>query len=343
MRALAPAALALAAAVSAAPALAESVSFTVAIDQPSIRDTSLNDTFVVKLDDAAVATQFELTCSAGSSALFGLVRSDETCQVAGSGSIKNPQNPAQSFPRVKYSGGFTVSADRDGYADAQSVKVSYLAVGQVPASNGAFGGGFTLLPENPSASALELSKALIGRIRQETTGTGGVTINEEIDSVSLDALATPSAGFPSDTGCTWSGNMLYAYATEAWVMDLSARCGDKTYVLQGNMPWVDVEGKDHTAEYVLNLTLPSAAAATDAGLFMTASSDNALFAAANGIAATFQIKQSGFVKVEIGETTDDVAQRIDATATLTGTGVPLDLVRSFAHVLAMLSRTMFGA
>jgi hypothetical protein len=105
------------------------------------------------------------------------------------------------------------------------------------------------------------------------------------------------------------------------------------------MPWVDVEdAPDHNAEYVLNLTVPSDKAASDAGMWMTAPGDDAFFAAANGIKGTIRMQQTGMVNVEIKKGVfDDVATRTEAVATLTGTGVPLGLVRNFATVMSVLN------
>ncbi|NJM81509.1 MAG: hypothetical protein HC844_02585 [Tabrizicola sp.] len=82
----------------------ETVDLTLDIAQPSLFDSDLKDTFKGSVDDRSGLTTLEVTCSAGASAWLGLSRIDEACAVNGNGSIKNPNNPAQSLPRVSYSG-----------------------------------------------------------------------------------------------------------------------------------------------------------------------------------------------------------------------------------------------
>lgn len=326
----------------AAPAA--TVEFSLTANQQSIRDPAQNDVFSIRLADRQVETDFTVTCQAGKSAWGGLVRKDEACEVKGKGSVINPKTAAK-LPRTQYLGGYTVQAKQDGYTDLSSIRVNYLALGKIQPSMGAFGGTAIMLPENPTPSAAQLRDRLLQRLSSTATGGEGVTVNSAIDSVRLDNGSTPSAGLPSDPGCTWNGDMVYAYATESWIMDLTARCGDKTFTLQGNMAWIDVENeRDYNAKYVLTLTLPSAAASSDADLFMTASGDDDLFAGANGISGTIKMQQSDKVKIEIEPgVMDDVATQMKATATFTGTGVPIELVRSFGTLVSVFARTFFGA
>ena len=48
------------------------------------------------------------------------------------------------------------------------------------------------------------------------------------------------------------------------------------------------------------------------------------------------------VEIEPG-VKDDVATQMKATATFTGTGVPVELVRSFGAIISVFVRTFFGA
>ena len=326
----------------AAPA--NTVEFSLTVNQQSLRNPSKTDEFTVTLSDRQVVTDFAVKCQAGKSAWGGLVRKDEACEVTGKGSVLNPTTGAK-LPRTQYMGGYTIQAKQDGYTDLSTIKVNYLAVGTIQPSVATFTGAAVMLPEKPAPSATQLRDRLMRRLADTATGGEGVTVNNAIDSVRLENATTPSAGLPSDTGCTWNGDMIYSYATESWIMDLTARCGDKTFSLQGNMPWIDVEGeRDHNAKYVLTLTLPSDAAKSDADLFMTASGDDALFAGANGISGTIKMQQSDKVNVEIEPgVKDDVATQMKATATFTGTGVPVELVRSFGAIISVFVRTFFGA
>ena len=320
------------------------VNFKLSADQQSLRDPSKLDEFKITLADREVMTELTVSCQAGSSRLGGLLRSDEKCEVKGSGSVVNPST-GEKMPRTQYLGGYTVNAKQDGLTQMSTIKVNYLAIGSIQPSAGQFGGNVVLMPENPPPTVAAMRRTLEGQLKSAAGAGDQVVINDAMDSVKLENLQTPSAGFPSDKGCVWNGDMVYAYATESWLMDVTAHCGDQTFALQGNMPWVDVEdASDHNAEYVLNLTVPSDKAASDAGMWMTASGDDALFAAANGIKGTIRIQQTGMVNVEIKKGVfDDVATRTEAVATLTGTGVPLGLVRSFATVISVLARTFFGA
>ncbi len=97
-----------------------------------------------------------------------------------------------------------------------------------------------------------------------------------------------------------------------------------------------------TATYTLNITLPSAAATSDDALF-TANSDDALFSQADGIAGLLNISQSDPVTVQVEGKPEDLYAQVKVDGTLTGTNVPLPVVRSFASVLGILSRTFYGA
>ena len=316
------------------------VSFDMDASQLSLRDNGLNDTFKIGITspDFALA-KFEVECSAGSSGAwftFGFARTDETCKVSGNASIVNPNN-GQEIPRMQYAGGYKVIAEQDGFADMRTIAANYIAVGSAPAQNGTFGGSAMLMPENPSKSASELLEKVVSHAKESATGADAIDISTEMDSIRLDSFVVPNAGGRGTVDCTWTGDMLYAYANDAWQMNLTANCGGDIYQLEGNMPWIDVEDKDHNAEYVLNLMM-----AGKGGNDPFAAADP--FAEVEGIVGTINMTQSGLVEVQISENeTDDLPTKIVANATFTGNGVPVDLTYSFAQIIALYSRTFFGA
>ena len=63
----------------------ETVTLTMEVNQPSLFDTSRRDRFHTVIDDRSGTTTIDVECSAGTSALFGLSRTDEACAVSGSG------------------------------------------------------------------------------------------------------------------------------------------------------------------------------------------------------------------------------------------------------------------
>ena len=319
-------------------ALAElaTVKLSVTAKMQSLRDQEQLDAFTVDIADAQINTKIALNCQAGISKWWG-GRRDEACAAAGNGYVVNPKD-GKLLPRTQYSGGFTIT--KTGFTDGTTLKVTYLPLGKVLGSEAQFGGNLVMKPENPSQTALDIGKMLVDKISGEE-GVGAL-IDKRIDTVGLERFFTPSAGLPADKGCTWSGDMVYAYQTESWLMKLKADCGDgKVYELAGNMPWVDVDDEGN-AQYALNLALPSATAATDDALFADATEDD-LFATADGISGTLNITQSSFVTVEVDGAPEELASQIEASGTFTGTNVPLTVVRSFAMMMGIMSRTFFGA
>lgn len=313
------------------------VNFGVKADMPSLRDSKSKDTFKVSIADTQVKTTFNLTCQSGSRGL--ITRQDEACAVAGDGSIINPNNKAE-VPRVKYSGGLVVKDD--GYTDGRSIVVNYLSVGSVPASSDTFGGSLILKPEVPSAGALSFGENIIAGLKKKAGLDGGTDIiDDRTDTIEFSNFSTPSAGLPSDKGCGWRGSGVYAYQTSSWFLKLEGDCNGKKYVLTGNMPWVDTE--DGNARYDLTLTLPSQKVASDDALFADAANNDALFSQADGISGSITMKLGSTVSVQVDGKPEDVPSSIDASGTLNGQNVPLDVVRSMASVLAVLSRTFFGA
>lgn len=316
---------------SLADSATETVTLTMDINQPSLFAADQKDDFKSTIDDRSGTTAFDLLCSAGASAWLGLSRIDQACALSGSGSIKNPSNTSQSLPRISYSGGYTVVAKQDGYTNATTMLANYLRAGSAPAQNSSFKGSLVLKPEKPSQSASQLGADLIKNLQQTATGTTAVTYNTQIDSVRFDSFTVPDVGQRDSTACTWTGDAIYAYANNAWQLKLDVKCGDKNFKVEGNMPLVDAAaGSDWQQEYDLNLVLPGVG-----GGDPFAAADP--FAKVDGITGVVKLKNSGRA------TKDGVYERVHVDGQFTGTGVPLEMVRGYAEIMAVLARTYFGA
>jgi hypothetical protein len=317
---------------------APTVNFTANATMPSLKDDTKEDTFDVGISDAQVATTLELKCQAGRTKLL-VLHTNRACEVSGNGSIINPANQ-QKLPRTLYQGGYTVQPD--GSTDGSTMSINYLAVGKAPASQTAFSGSMNLRPENTSTGAAAIRDAVLKKLNADNTS--GAVIDQRVDTVDISRLYIPSAGFPSDQGCTWTGNMVFAYQTNSWFMALTGSCGGKDYVFKGNMPWTKTAGVDAQTQYDLTLTLPTAAATTDDALFANTSGANAdLFASADGVSGQIIMKESNYVTTTVdGQDTTTPAQ-VDASGSLKGTNVPLDAVRSLGVLFGLLSENLFGA
>jgi hypothetical protein len=330
--------LASVAAVQAQQTPPATVTFTAAANMPSLKDSSRNDTFTVGITDAQVAATLVLTCQAGRSNLL-VFHTDRACEVSGNGSIINPANQ-QKLPRTQYVGGYTVKAD--GSTDGGAMSINYLAVGKAPASSTQFSGSMNLKPENTSSGAAAIRDAVLKKINADNSS--GAVIDQRVDTVDISRLYIPSAGFPSDKGCTWNGNMVFSYQTNSWFMNLTGNCNGKDYALKGNMPWTKSPNTEAQTQYDLTLTLPSDKVTSDDALFASTEGANAdLFATVDGITGQIIMKESSYVTTKVdGEDTTTPSQ-VDASGTLTGTNVPLDTVRSLAVLFGLLSENLFGA
>lgn len=317
------------------------VTFGGEANMPSLKDTKQHDKFSLLVSDAQVATNFTIQCKAGTSALGGLVKANEECSVTGNGTITNPNNPEQKFPRTQYTGGYTVQPD--GATDMSKIQVSYLPVGKVQASTSNLKGVIKLKPDNPSPTANMLKELVLKKMQATATGDSGSMLDTRVDTVELPELFIPSAGFASDQGCTWRGHMAFSYQSESWFMDLTATCAGKTYAMKGNMPWVDdPKIKDRTL-YNLVLTLPTSEAASDDAMFATPTGDSDMFATVNGISGTITMDESMHVDTMVDGKMEHLPMHTKFGGSITGHGVPLDTVRSFANLISILSRTFFGA
>jgi len=308
----------------------ETVDLSLTASQPSLFDSDQRDTFAGTIDDRSGTTSFEVVCSAGASAWLGLSRIDEACSVSGNGLIKNPNNPAQTLPRIAYSGGFTIQAGEDGYTDASTIAANYLRAGAAGAANETFGGHLVMMPENPSASARALGARLIENLREASTGTEAVEFSTEIDSIRFEDFTIPHVGQQASESCSWTGDAIFAYANNSWQVELDVQCGDDSYRLEGNMPLVDAAaGSTHQQEYVINLVLPG-----EGGGDPFAAADP--FASIDGITGTLMMTNSGRQQ-------DGVYENVSVEGKLLGTGLPLEVVRGWGEIMTIFARTFFGA
>jgi len=217
---------------------------------------------------------------------------------------------------------------------------NYLAVGKVSASNSAFSGSMMLKPETPSSGAVALRDAVLANLKAQPNS--GI-IDTRVDTVQFNNFTLPSSGFPSDKGCVWNGDMIYAYQTESWFINVKLKCNDKEIALKGNMPFTLTKNVGNQHQYDLTLMVPNTDKQNDDDLFAKGSADQDLFAAADGLSGQIIMKESAYVDVVTDGKTDKLPVDIDATGSFTATNIPLEAARSFAMVVGILSRTFFGA
>lgn len=318
------------------------VALTAVADMPSLKDISKRDSFTVRLADGQIVTSMNLGCQLGKAGTFGFGAQDRGCEVTGTGSILNPKNPQQMLPRAQYAGGYVVQ--KDGTTAGDKIVINYLALGRVAASSASFGGSMNLKPELTSGGAQALKDSVLKSLKGSN---GNTLIDERVDTIDFNRFYVPSAGLPSDKGTTWTGNMVFSYQTESWYLRLVANYNGTEYKLEGNMPWTDsVDDKgqavDGQTQYDLTLTLPGANAQGDDALFAS-SGDDDLFAAADGISGQIIMKQGKMVTVKIDGEDTETPSYVEASGTLTGTNVPLEVVRSWATVMGILSQSLYGA
>ena len=315
------------------------VTFATIADMPTLKDNTKQDHFEVTLTDGQIKTQLVLDCTAGRTDLF-IVRKDKVCgfQTGSSGSILNP-NTKQWLPRTQYVGAYTVTAD--GTTDGKALSINYLALGNVPPSQAQFAGSLNLKPELSSSGAAGLTNLVLEKLQ----GDSSSPINTAVDTIDFNRFFVPGAGLPSDKGCTWSGNAIFAYQTYSWFFKVSADCAGKVYELSGNMPFTDTAGVEGQTQYDLVLTMPSSTVVSDDALFAAPveGGDGDLFAAADGISGQIIMKNSNMVTVDVDGEQITTPAYVDASGSFTGTNVPVELVRSFSMLIGLLPSTFFGA
>lgn len=314
------------------------VHFTDLADMPGLTDPSQKNHFTVGISDPQVDVQLLLNCSPGGSQLLFLHK-DKVCafQTGSSGSVINPNNPKQEVPRTQYVGGYDVQAN--GVANGAEMALNYLVLGNAPASTAQFGGSMHLKASLNGTGLSALEQTITNKL-----GLNGndQTIDKRLDSVSLDGFFIPGAGWPNDHGCTWDGQLVFAYQTSSWFIDVQAQCNGQKYDFKGNMPWTAVKGVDNQMQYDLNITLPNDKATGDDSLFQSGDSTD-LFASVPGIKGTIIQKNSNNVTVTVDGQATDTPSRVDASGDLVGTNVPLPVVRSTAILFGLLSDNLFGA
>ncbi len=322
----------------AAPAAAgpNTVTFTDLADMPGLTDPSQKNHFTVGISDPQVDVQFKVDCSPGGSSLF-VLHKDKVCGISGTGNVINPNNK-QELPRTQYMGGYDVG--QNGVANGETIAINYLALGNVAAQSGVqFGGSLHMRASLNATGLTGIEQKISDKLGLNTTDT---TIDKRLDTVTLDGFVVPGAGLPSDKGCTWDGQMVFAYQTSSWFLDLQATCGTDKYALKGNMPWTATKGVSNQMQYDLNLTLPNANSQGDDSLF-AAGGGGDLFAAVDGIKGTIIQKNSNNVTIKVDGQDTDTPSRVDASGTLIGTNVSLNAVRSLAVIFGILSDNLFGA
>jgi len=331
-----------AAALAISPALAQTVpatvTFTTIADMPTLKDNTKQDHFTVGLTDGQIKTNLVIDCTAGHTDLF-VMRKDKVCafQNGSGGSILNPKSN-QWLPRTQFTGAYTVTAD--GTTDGKAMSINYLALGTVPPSQTPFDGSLNLKPELTSSGAAGLKDLVLKKLQ----GGSSSPINTAVDTIDFNRFFVPGAGLPSDKGCTWNGNAIFAYQTYSWFFKVSAECAGKTYELSGNMPFTDTPGVTGQTQYDLVLTLPSTTNQSDDALFADAGGgDGDLFASADGISGQIIMKNSQMVNVTVDNEQISTPAYVDASGSFKGTNVPLEVVRSFATLIGILPSTFFGA
>jgi hypothetical protein len=312
----------------------DAVNFTMKAHMPSLNDPTAIDQFTVGVSDKQIETSLDVKCEAPKGGLLG--GRDRSCAVSGLGSIINPGN-GQKLQRTQYMGGWRVKSN--GYTDATTMSANYLAVGKVAASSSAFSGSMVLKPETPSSGAVQLRDSVMANLKAQQSST---LIDTRVDTVQFNNFTLPSTGFPSDKGCVWNGDMIYAYQTQSWFMNLKMKCNDKEVALKGNMPFTETKNVGNQHQYDLTLMVPNTAAQDDAALF-TKGSDTDLFAAADGLSGQVIMKESAYVDVTFEGHTDKVPIDIDASGSITANNTPVEVARSFAMVMGILARTFFGS
>ena len=321
----------------AAPAA--TVKFTTVADMPTLKDPNKQDSFAVGLEDGQIKTTLALDCTAGHTDLL-IMRKDKVCafQQGSNGAVFNPKS-SQWLPRAQYVGAYTVTSD--GTTDGKAMSINYLALGNVPPSSTQFGGSLNLKPELTSSGAQGLQDLVLKKLQGDSTSP----INTAVDTIDFNKFFVPGAGLPSDKGCTWNGNAVFAYQTYSWFFKVTADCAGKSYELSGNMPFTDSPGVEGQTQYDLVLTTPSTTVQSDDALFADASGggDGDLFAAASGISGQIIMANSRMVKVTVDNEQIETPMHVEATGSFTGTDVPLEVVRSFATLIGLLPSTFFGA
>ena len=308
----------------------------------SLKDASKNDTYTVDLSDSQVLSHLILTCTPGSAGhLGGLIgRSNLLCGLTGSGMIINPKDPNQKVARTTFGGSYKV--EDSGNVDATQMNIDYSPPS--PTAESSFQGSLELKPEHPSVTASGFASSLLDQFNKDKKA--GEVVDSRVDTLSFSNFCTPSAGFPSDKGTCWSGEGAFPYQKSAWYFTLKATYNGKDYSFAGNMPYIDdtattADQFEYDVQLVENTGATNDQASTDA-LFADPTDPSNLFAAKPGIDGKLILNATDYTDYSVQGQVQHIPYLIGVTGQLTGTQVPLDVVRSFATIVSLLSRTMYG-
>ena len=199
-------------------------------------------------------------------------------------------------------------------------------------------GLFKIVAEGGVAAGIRRVEAVTGGnalayLQQNAAGTAPVEYDTRIDSIRFNDLLIPHVGQANAVACTWTGDWIFSYAAESWNGAFDVACGNERYRLEGNMSLnAAPAGAGHNQEYVVNLVVPGIGGA---GGDPFAAPDP--FATVDGITGTLAMSNSGRA------TEDGVYTNVAVTGQLVGTNVPLEVVRGWGQIIAILGRSFMGA
>jgi hypothetical protein len=312
------------------------------VDQPSLKNNKLRDSFRIAFASSRVRVDLAEWCQSAR-LNYGVIRQDEECGVQGSGYYFVPSRGGLN-ERARYSGKFV--ADKEGEVDPSSLIVSYVPIGPVVGYNSAYAGDVTMAPEIPSGGMA----AFFDVIKDKLPEGEGALSNDKVDSISFSNFFIPSvSGLGNDKGCSVTGEELFPYSAEIWFVKLTAKCTEagldgktaveKTYELAGTMAWADSPGVQNQTQYNINLSLATAGSDTADAFAAPEGGADDFGAVSDGIAGAIIMAESAYTEVE-GE---QLPQKIVLSGSLTGTNVSMTLLETFAMKFSIFIKTYVGA
>lgn len=326
----------------AVPAFAQesAVNVKLSAQMPSLTDASKRDTFKVTLSDAEVVSNINLECQAGRKAAY-VVNIPRGCGWKGRGVVIN-KSSGQQLPRTAFRGSYT--AEKSGTADLSMMQIDYAPIGALQASADRMRGNMVIKPDLKAGIKSQARDKFLAYM-----GSQGKLSDDRTDIIQFNQVYVPSAGFTSDKGCTWTGEMVWTYQTETWIADLTAACpnhaGQVTeYKLKGNIPWLsEVANQPGKEQLEFNLASPNAGSVTVSDDAMFASGDDAMFGTKSpGIGGSIVLTPGPMVKTVVEGVEDQIAGSYEGTGTLTGTNIPLNVVRSFGTLITINMSGILG-
>jgi hypothetical protein len=314
------------------------------VDQPSLKNDKLRDSFRVAFASSRVRVDLAVWCQSAR-LNFGVIRQDEECGIKGNGYYNVPSRGGLN-ERARYSGKFV--ADKEGEVDPSTLIVSYMPIGPVVGFNSAFAGDVSMAPEIPSSGMNAFFDIIKDKI-PEGDGAGELT-NDKVDSILFQNFFVPSvAGLGNDKGCFITGEELFPYSAEIWFVSLTAKCTEagadgktaveKSYTLAGTMSWASSPGVENQTQYNINLSLPAAGADTADAFAAPSGGADDFGAVADGISGTIIMAESSYTEVD----GDMLPQKIVLSGSITGTNVSMTLVEAFALKISTFIKTYVGA